>query len=141
VLDFPALPFDAQLKRALSSGVDPLAPEPVEPASEVWSPPDVVPALDVPAVLPAEPELPVPLPAAPDGLGLVGVQNNVFVVWPAGSVGCGFADCGKQVGETPGVSAKAGAAVCITAKTKIGAAPRAADSAISLRTRTPPKRG
>src|SRR6202047_4989009 len=87
-------------------------------------------------VLPAEPD---PLPPEAVPFGLVGVQNSVLVVWPAGSVGRGFIVCGKQVGETPGVSASAGAAVWITAIATIGAAPRAATYAISLRITTPPK--
>ncbi len=70
----------------------PVATDPLASASEVWPPPAVVPAPDVPAVLPAEPDPlepdpPDPLPPEPDPLGFDGVQNSVFVVSPAGSVG------------------------------------------------------
>jgi hypothetical protein len=103
----------------LSSGADPAVPEPVELASEVWPPPAVEPP---PVLAPVEPEPdPVePLPALPEPVGFVAVQKSVSLVCPTGAVGCGFADCGKQVGETPGVSAKTGAVACSAERPTIG---------------------
>src|SRR5690349_22252540 len=64
----------------------------------------------------------------------------VSVVCPAGAVGCGFADCGKQVGETPGVSAKTGAVAEIAARPTIGTLASAVnDTMMNLRIETPPR--
>src|SRR2546428_2153769 len=117
------VPFSA---RPLSSGVP---DESDALASVVCLPPPVLPA-PVPVLV-----RPDPLPPEPDPFGLVDVQNSVWVVCPAGSVGCGFSDCETQAGPWLGVSANAGAAVWIAASATIGAAPRAATNAINLRIR------
>ena len=83
VADGAPMRSDAQLKRTLSSGVDPAFPEPVEPASEVWPPVVPLPVVVPPPLLaPVEPDPgPVdPLPPAPEPFEFVDVQNSVFVV-------------------------------------------------------------
>jgi len=83
VADGARLRSDAQLKRMLSSVVDPAVPEPVESASEVWPPVVPLPVVVPPPLLaPVEPDPdPVdPPPPAPEPFEFVDVQKSVFVV-------------------------------------------------------------